>query len=265
MQRLFVSQNPPDRDAVEACVNRAAAALFAEQKPDGHWVYELEADATIPAEYVLLRHYLGEDVDAALEAKIANYLRRIQSTEHDGWPLYHLGAFDISATIKAYFALKMIGDDVDAPHMARARAAVLQAGGAEAGNVFTRIQLALFGAGEWAAVPTIPPELMLAPRWFPIHMSKMSYWARTVVVPLLVLCALKPRAKNPLGVRVDELFSGKPSPLTSQASHVHKGWQWFFAALDVVLKRGEFLWPKFFRRRAIAKCVAWVGERLNGE
>jgi len=154
----------PARDALDAAIGRGSERLFAEQKADGHWVYELEADATIPAEYVLLRHYLAEPVDEVLEAKIGNYLRRRQSGEHDGWPLYHDGGFDISATIKAYFALKMIGDDISAPHMVRAREAILRAGGAEAGNVFTRIQLALYGAGPWSAVPAIPPELMLTPR-----------------------------------------------------------------------------------------------------
>jgi len=253
----------PDR--LEASLAAATRRLGAEQQADGHWVYELEADATIPAEYVLLRHYLGEPVDAALEAKIATYLRRRQSAEHHGWPLYHDGGFDISATIKAYFALKMIGDAPDALHMARARAAVLAAGGAEAGNVFTRIQLVLFGAGPWAAVPTIPPELILAPRWFPIHLARMSYWARTVVVPLLVLCALKPRARNPLGVRVDELFSGRSAKLSSQADHVHLGWRLFFDALDRVLKRGDGWWPKWLRGLALRRCEQWVTQRLNGQ
>jgi squalene-hopene/tetraprenyl-beta-curcumene cyclase len=253
------------RNPVEEAIARASSALVAEQQADGHWVYELEADATIPAEYVLLRHYLAEPVDAALEAKIATYLRRRQSAEHDGWPLYHDGGFDVSATIKAYYALKMIGDDVDAPHMARAREAILRAGGAEAGNVFTRIQLALFGAGSWQAVPTIPPELMLAPRWFPVHLSKFSYWARTVVVPLLVLCALKPRARNPKGVLVPELYCGQPAKLTSQAEHVHSGWKLFFEGLDLVLKRGDPLWPRWMRDKSIVLCEAWVTERLNGE
>ncbi len=99
------------------------------QRPDGHFVFELEADATIPAEYVLFRHYLAEPVDAALEAKIARYLRRIQSPD-GGWPLFHAGASDISASVKAYFALKMIGDATDAPHMARARAWIRAHGGA---------------------------------------------------------------------------------------------------------------------------------------
>ena len=96
--------------ALERAIASAADALLARQRSDGHWVFELEADATIPAEYVLLRHYLGEPVDAALEAKIAVYLRRIQGT-HGGWPLFRDGDLDVSATVKAYFALKMIGDD----------------------------------------------------------------------------------------------------------------------------------------------------------
>src|ERR1700747_2051288 len=110
--------NPGEFIDVEGNVRAATDAILAQQKPDGHWVYELEADATIPSEYVLLVHYLGETPNIELEQKIARYLRRIQG-DHGGWPLYHDGAFDISATVKAYFALKMIGDDPDAPHMRR--------------------------------------------------------------------------------------------------------------------------------------------------
>ena len=122
---------------------RHRRASWRQQRPDGHWVYELEADATIPAEYVLLVHYLAETPNLELERKIGVYLRRIQGA-HGGWPLYHDGAFDISATVKAYFALKMIGDDIDAPHMARAREAIRARGGAIKANVFTRILLALY-------------------------------------------------------------------------------------------------------------------------
>jgi len=253
------------RNALDEGIARGAHRLGQEQQGDGHWVYELEADCTIPSEYILLRHYLGEPDDLVLEAKIGTYLRRIQSSVHDGWALYHDGGFDISATIKAYYALKMIGDDINAPHMARARAAILKAGGAERANVFTKIQLALFGAGSWQVVPTIPPELILAPKWFPVHLLKMSYWARTVVVPLLVLCALRPLAKNKRGIKVDELYSGQPAGLTSQAAHVHRVWKTGFEVLDCGLKRFENHWPKKMRRRAIDLCAAWVTERLNGE
>ncbi|KQO09076.1 squalene--hopene cyclase [Sphingomonas sp. Leaf242] len=256
---------PPSLAAVEVAVDRATAALAAQQRDDGHWVFELEADATIPAEYVLLRHYLGEPVAADLEAKIGRYLRRIQSEAHGGWGLFHEGAFDVSASVKAYYALKMIGDATDAPHMARARTAILAAGGAAASNVFTRIQLALFAAGPWATVPTMPPELILTPRWFPVHLSKMSYWARTVVVPLLVLAALKPVARNPLGVKIDELYTGAAVRPRSKAADTKWLWTAGFNALDRVLKVGDRLWPKRMRRRAIEACTAFVTERLNGE
>ena len=196
--------------ALQAAIARAADAILAAQRPDGHWVYELEADATIPAEYVLLVHYLGEAPNVELERKIARYLRRIQLPD-GGWPLFTGGALDVSASVKAYFALKMIGDAEDADHMRRARRAIIEAGGAEAVNVFTRSLLALYGVIPWRAVPMMPVEIMLLPRWFPFHLSKVSYWARTVIVPLLVLNARRPVARNPLGIRIDELFRGAPS------------------------------------------------------
>lgn len=255
----------PSLSAVEDAVDRARAALAAVQRPDGHWVFELEADATIPAEYVLLRHYLGEPEDRDLEARIGRYLRRIQG-DHGGWGLFYGGAFDVSATVKAYFALKMIGDDIDAPHMVRARDAVRAVGGAAACNVFTRIQLALYGAGPWEAVPEMPVELVLMPRWFPIHLSKMSYWARTVVVPLLVLMTLRPIARNPRGIRVDELFGPhRVLPTKTKASATKWIWTKGFNALDVVLKAVRPLWPSATRERAIRWCADWVTERLNGE
>src|ERR1700690_3443861 len=212
-------------------------ALLAGQRPDGHWVFELEADATIPAEYVLLRHYLGEPVNAALEAKIAVYLRRIQGA-HGGWPLFHEGGLDVSATVKAYFALKMIGDSVDADHMRRAREAVRARGGAERANVFTRIMLALFGFIPWRAVPVIPVEIMLLPKWFPFHLDKISYWSRTVIVPLLVLMANKPRARDAKGVTINELFLDPPQSLGSapKAPQQKASWFWFFRVVDDVLR-----------------------------
>jgi squalene-hopene/tetraprenyl-beta-curcumene cyclase len=197
----FEEANPP---ALDRAIERAAAALLREQKPDGHWVFELEADATISAEWITLQHFLGEH-DAALEAKLATYLRRLQAA-HGGWPLVHDGPFNISASVKAYLALKLGGDAPDAPHMRRARDAILAHGGAGKVNVFTRILLALYGYVAWTDVPAMPVEIVLLPRWFPFHLSRVSYWTRTVLVPLVVLQALKPRARNPRGVRIDELF-----------------------------------------------------------
>ena len=195
--------------ALEEHIQSAASALLQRQESDGHWVFELEADATIPSEYVLMRHYLAEPVDAKLERKIGVYLRRVQGA-HGGWPLFHEGDFDMSASVKAYFALKMIGDPIEAEHMRRAREAIRARGGAARSNVFTRTMLALYGNISWRAVPVMPVEIMLLPKWFPFHLTKISYWSRTVLVPLLVLLARKPRARNPKGVRIDELFLESP-------------------------------------------------------
>src|SRR5947209_5850317 len=252
--------------AVDHSIETASRALLALQRPDGHWVFELEADATIPAEYVLLRHYLAEPVDAALEAKIAVYLRRIQG-DHGGWPLFRDGAFDMSASVKAYFALKMIGDPTDAPHMRRAREAIRSRGGASRSNVFTRAMLALFGFISWRAVPVMPVEIMLLPRWFPFHLDKISYWSRTVIVPLLVLQALKPTARNPKGIGIDELFLEPPQHLgpTPKAPQQKASWFWFFRVVDDALRAIEPWFPQSMRQRAIDRAVAWVAERLNGE
>jgi squalene-hopene/tetraprenyl-beta-curcumene cyclase len=254
------------RQSLDRSISAATDALLAAQRPDGHWLFELEADATIPAEYVLLRHYLGEPVDAELEGKIANYLRRIQSA-HDGWPLFYGGDFDMSASVKAYFALKMIGDDPQTAHMRRAREAIRERGGAARSNVFTRALLALFGVVSWRAVPVMPVEIMLLPNWFPLHLNKMSYWARTVIAPLLVLGALKPRARNLKNVSVDELFLEPPKSigLAPKAPHQSLIWSLFFNGVDAILRVVEPHFPKRSRQRAIDSAVAFVKERLNGE
>jgi squalene-hopene/tetraprenyl-beta-curcumene cyclase len=247
-------------------ISLATQALLDMQKPDGHWVFELEADATIPSEYVLLRHYLAEPIDKTLEAKIAVYLRRIQG-KHDGWPLFHDGAFDMSASVKAYFALKMIGDDINADHMRRARDAILARGGAVNCNVFTRVLLSLYDVTSWRSVPVMPMEIMLLPKWFPFHIDKISYWGRTVIVPLLVLQTLKPKARNPLGVTIDELFLQPPKTIGPPHKAPHQKWSWvlLFRGIDAVLRATEPLFPKSLRQRAIDKAVAFVDERLNGE
>ncbi len=251
---------------LDAAIASATRALLDLQRDDGHFVFELEADATIPAEYVLMRHYRGEPVDAALEEKIARYLRRIQSAD-GGWPLFHAGKSDISASVKAYFALKMIGDAIDAAHMARARAWILDHGGAAGSNVFTRNLLALYGAIPWRGVPVMPVEIMLLPRWFPFHLDKVSYWARTVLVPLMVLSTLKPRAVNAKGVRIDELFATPPSEIKRwpKGAHQTSAWSGVFGAIDKVLQATQAYFPQATRDRAIERAAAFVTERLNGD
>ena len=168
--------------------------------------------------------------------------------------------------MKAYFALKMIGDDPAAPHMARARAAILAAGGAERSNVFTRAQLALYGEVPWRAVPVMPVEITLLPRWFPFHLDKISYWSRTVIVPLLVLMALRPRARNPRGVGVRELFATPPNQVTDWIrGPFRSAWGHIFKHIDRALRAAEPLFTRAIRKRAITRAVAFVTERLNGD
>ncbi|HZL58805.1 MAG TPA: squalene--hopene cyclase [Stellaceae bacterium] len=258
MADTFVATLPPGLDRA---VETAADALIRAQQPDGHWAYELEADATIPAEYILLQHYLDE-IDAEEQRGLAHYLRATQGA-HGGWPLFHDGDFNLSASVKSYFALKAAGDPADAPHMIRARDAILAQGGAVRSNVFTRIQLALFGALPWRAVPVMPVEIMLLPRWFPFHLNKVSYWSRTVTVPLLVLMALKPQARNPRGVTIGELFAPGTAARPSHARGAF--WAAIFNVVDDLLRVVEPYFPKAHRRNSIDAAVAFVRERLNGE
>jgi squalene-hopene/tetraprenyl-beta-curcumene cyclase len=247
---------------LSAAIERARDALLARQHPDGYWCFELEADCTIPAEYILMMHFLGE-VDEALQAKLAAYLRSRQQ-EDGGWPLYPGGGLDLSCTVKAYYALKLAGDAPGERHMERAREAIIAWGGAARSNVFTRYLLAMFGQVPWRAAPFLPVEIMLLPRWFPFHLSKVSYWSRTVMVPLAILYSLRARARNPKGIHVRELFTVDPEkerdyfPVRSRLNGL-------FLRLERTVRLLEPLIPGRVRRAAIARAERWIVERLNGE
>jgi squalene-hopene/tetraprenyl-beta-curcumene cyclase len=249
-------------DALETGLQRAETALRGLQQPSGHWVFELEADCTIPAEYILMMHYMDE-VDADLQARMARYLREHQQQD-GGWPLYHAGAMDLSCTVKAYYALKLAGDPPEAEHMQRARQAVLARGGAARANVFTRITLALFEQIPWRGVPFMPVEIILLPRWFAFHTSKIAYWSRTVMVPLLILYSCRARARNPSGIGVAELFTTPPwqernyFPVRSRLNRL-------LLLLERSARRLDPLLPASLRRRALRRAESWLTTRLNGK
>jgi len=255
----------PETALLDQTIEEVATAIADRQANDGHWVYELEADATIPSEFILLNHYLDE-VAPPLEAKVAAYLRSIQG-DHGGWPLFHGGGFDMSATVKAYFALKLAGDDIDAPHMVRARSAVLARGGAAKSNVFTRITLALFGQVPWRACPLIRVEVLLAPERSPLNiMQKVSYWSRTVMVPLLVLQALRPKPRKPDIPSIGELFVRPPDQEKYRLENPTGHWLGeVMLTLDRLGRYFEPLVPKRAQQRAIDKAMTFIRDRLNGE
>jgi squalene-hopene/tetraprenyl-beta-curcumene cyclase len=255
-----------DSSLLDRSIAAARDALLGMQHSQGYWLCELEADCTIPAEYILMMHFLSE-IDAPLEMKIASYLRAHQA-EHGGWPLYHNGDFNLSCSVKAYFALKLAGDDPEAAHMRRARAAILQQGGAARANVFTRIALALFGQLPWRGVPYIPVEIMLLPRWFPFHLDRVSYWSRAVMVPLLILCTQKPLARNPRHVDIRELFTTAPDEERDyfRGSRERPGFlPKLFLLLDRIGRRLDPLVPRAVRAHATRRAQDWVLARLNGE
>jgi squalene-hopene/tetraprenyl-beta-curcumene cyclase len=259
-----------EQHSLKQAIDGARDGLLARQADAGYWVFELEADCTIPAEYILMMHYLDE-IDEALQAKLATYLRAKQA-DHGGWPLYYGGELNISCTVKSYYALKLAGDSPDEPHMVRARQAILDRGGAARSNVFTRITLALFEQVPWHAVPYIPVEIMLLPRWFPFHLDKVAYWSRTVMVPLFILCTYKPKAKNPLKVDVRELFTVAPEKEVTyfRLGPERKGaraklFASAFLVVDRVIRTLDPFMPKSLREKATRSAESWFVERLNGE
>ncbi|MEN9897359.1 MAG: squalene--hopene cyclase [Pseudomonadota bacterium] len=248
--------------SLDKAIAQAQSALLELQDSQGYWVFELEADCTIPSEYIMMMHYLGE-IDENLQAKIAVYLRSRQN-EDGSFPLYTGGLGEISCSVKVYYALKMAGDDIHAPHMTKLREWILSQGGAAKANVFTRITLAIFEQLPWRGVPYIPVEIMLLPKWFPFHIDKVSYWSRTVMIPLFILYTLKATAKNPHKINILELFVTHPDEeqhYFPERTLLNK----VFLGLDRLGHITRPLIPKKAHELAIQKAHDWFVERMNGE
>lgn len=254
-----IPYSPPTLDSA---ISRAQMQLLNLQNEAGYWVFELEADCTIPAEYILMMHYMDE-IDEALQAKIAHFLRSRQSAD-GSYPLYQGGAGDISCTIKAYYALKMAGESIQIVPMTLAREWILAQGGAAKANVFTRIMLAIFEQIPWRSVPYIPVEIMLLPQWFPFHLDKVSYWSRTVMVPLSILCTYKVKARNPRKMGVAELFITPPDQERHYFSHVKTPLGKAILLVERLARIMDPLVPGFVRQKATVKASDWFMARLNG-
>ena len=255
------------RSEVDHAITRARDVLLATQAPDGHWVGEAEANSTITSEYLLLCHLLDR-VDRERETKMVRYLRERQLAD-GGYSLYDGGSANLSATIKAYFAMKVAGVSIDDPAMAAARALIRERGGPVQADVFTKILLALFGEYDWRGVPSMPVEIMLLPRWSFFNLLEVSYWSRTVIVPLLILMDSKPVMRLPESCRLDELwpvprehaslrFPRIPRPFSPKRFI----WKNLFIGVDDALKGWERLGPRPFRGRAIEAALRWLEERL---
>jgi len=258
-------------DDVSAAVCRTRDYLLSRQHADGYWVGELEGDTILESEYVLLLAYLGREDSE--EAKLcANYLLE-QQLASGGWALYPGGPLEISASVKAYFALKLTGHTPDIAPMRRAREAILAAGGAERVNSFTRFYLALLGTIGYRQCPAVPPELMLIPRWMPFNIYEMSAWSRTILVPLSIMWAEQPVREIPPERQIPELFCNSPQelPVTMPAAETRDplarrrwiDWHRVFNGIDRVVKWLNRWRIRPFRRLALRKAAAWVIERFD--
>jgi squalene-hopene/tetraprenyl-beta-curcumene cyclase len=268
-RRAVGAPSAAQSESLDEAIRRSQGWLLARQDAKGFWVAELEADATLTAEYLMLRRFL-DLVDPEREKKAVRYLRAAQLPD-GGWPIYYGGPAEISVSVKAYFALKLSGVSAHDPDMVRARETILAKGGVVATNVFTKIALALFGQYDWRGIPTMPPEIILLPKRFYFSLYAISYWSRTVLIPLLIVFAHRPLCRIPSELGIDELYTqpreevryGHVPPLKKDTAWLT--WRNVFISLDAVLKVYDRMPIRALRERALRKAASWMLERLKGE
>jgi squalene-hopene/tetraprenyl-beta-curcumene cyclase len=229
--------------------------LLSLQAPDGHWRGELEGCTVLESEYALAMHFLGRGGEEKVR-KAGNYLR-LKELPQGGWANYPGGPPDVSVSAKAYFVLKLLGDDPSAPHMQRARSAILDLGGLDACNSFTKIYLAIFDQYPWSKCPSVPPELILFPHRLYPNIYEMSSWSRAILVPLSIISARKPRCPVPPRAAIPELISAERWQPNRGA------WSSFFYSLDFLVKLTERLSIRALRVLALERAERWTLERLQ--
>jgi squalene-hopene/tetraprenyl-beta-curcumene cyclase len=248
---------------VAASVDAARKCLLSLQHKEGYWSGELEADTTLESDYVLLHTLLGTGKQERFE-KCCNYILRHQN-EDGGWPIYIDGPSNLSASVKAYFALKLSGYKPDHPALVRARVKILQMGGATEVNTFTKIYLCFLGQYDYDAVPAVPPEIVLFPKWFWFNIYEISSWSRAILVPLSVCYAKKPLKKIPDEMGIEELFVGGRD---KSRMHLHWSerlvcWRNFFLVLDRMVHWFERVHIRPLRWVALRTAEKWMLERFE--
>ncbi len=248
---------------LERAIDRAYRALSGKQDPTGFWCGELQGDSILESEYLLLRWILGQESDPDLPL-IANYLRGLQQPD-GGWNLYPGGPPDISGTVKGYFALKLMGDDPAAPHMRRARELIRSLGGAETCNSFTKFYFAALGQISYDACPTIPPEIVLLPKWFYFNLYHVSAWTRTMILPLALVTTLRPVRHLPDHLGISELYLDQAAAnrLGEPLKGLPRDWRELFLGVDQLLKSYEQCPIQRLREKAIRKSEQWLLKHLD--
>lgn len=251
------------KNPLDITIYRAQQYLLRNQnRSDGHWVGILEADTTITSEYIMLMHFLGK-VNQEKQRLAANLLCEHQIPD-GGWNIYYGGPSEISASVKAYFALKLAGYSANEPFMQKARKRILEMGGIMKANCFTKIYLAMFGQVDWQAVPAVPAEMILFPPGFYFSIYEMSYWSRCIVVPLSIAIAKKPHI--PVGDdMLKELYLIPREKVVYRIKRDQSGLSWhnFFIDADSIFRRYEQQPIKFIRRMALRKAEKWMLDHVE--
>jgi squalene-hopene/tetraprenyl-beta-curcumene cyclase len=255
------------QEAVESLFRKQRTQPIAGRGGAGHhWCAELEGDSILSSEYILMKFILGQETapnEWARLRRLANQLRLSQRPDGT-WGQYPGAPMDISACVKSYFCLKLLGDNPQQPHMQRAREAILAAGGAERCNTFSTFYLACLGQVSWEACPAIPPQIVLLPRWFPFHLDKVAAWTRTMILPLAICSALQPVRKIPAELGIDELFIDQSARARlSKPRDQGLTWNNFFLAVDDALKACRRIGFTPLRTLAIKRAAEWITRRVD--
>ncbi len=257
---------PADSDfagRLDRAIERATDSLIAKQAAGGWWVGELQGDSILESEFILLKWIVGQEADPDL-IKIANYLRGLQNPD-GGWSLYPGGPADPSGSVKAYFALKLMGDDPQAPHMVKARELIRSIGGAEKSNTFSRFYYACLGQISFDSCPSIPPEVVFLPQWVYFNLYNVSAWTRTMILPLGIVTTLRPVRHIPEHLGIRELYINYEAgnTLGTPEPGFPRTWRDFFLRVDRLLKRYEESPMQSLRERAMHAAQKWLFERME--
>ncbi len=244
---------------------QAANFLLGLQRDQGYWWAELTADTTLESDFILLQLWLHPPVDGVwnpptrplIDKAVRSILAR--QLPDGGFNIYPKGPSDVSATVKAYFALKLAGLDYHDTRLTRARECILSLGGIQAANSYVKINLSLFDLFPREHAPTVPPELVLIPGNF---LYQMSSWTRAIVTPLAVVHAFNPKRPVPSGFDLKEIFLPDVSPAFAQASSAFT-WRNLFLKVDWALKFWELHGSKRVRQKAIRRAEQWILERTR--
>jgi squalene-hopene/tetraprenyl-beta-curcumene cyclase len=258
-----ISLDQGSSDQLDQAIAAAQGYLLSIQKPEGYWWADLESNVTITAEIILLHKIWGTDRDRPL-AKAEQYLRSHQR-DHGGWELFYGDGGDLSTSVEAYTALRVLGVPASDPDLLRAKDFILSRGGISKTRIFTKFHLALIGCYDWQGLPSLPAWVMLLESPSPFTIYELSSWARGSTVPLLVVFDQKPVYAIEPAIKVDELYAEGIKNVRWELPQ-NGDWSDIFLWLDKGFKLAESMNLIPFRKRGFARLRTgfWNGRRPRG-